>query len=62
MNVVDQPKPKKDPTVRPYKCPHCEKHFIDWNTKQDTFEPTPVKNLINVLFQVVLKDSVGLMN
>ncbi|KAK6867596.1 DNA-binding protein creA [Candida tropicalis] len=27
MNVVDQPKPKKDPTVRPYKCPHCEKAF-----------------------------------
>lgn len=27
MNVIDEPKPKKDPTVRPYKCPHCEKAF-----------------------------------
>ncbi|RCK67691.1 Regulatory protein MIG1 [Candida viswanathii] len=27
MNIIDQPKPKKDPTVRPYKCPHCEKAF-----------------------------------
>ncbi|KAL6449824.1 creA Probable DNA-binding protein creA [Candida maltosa Xu316] len=27
MNIIEQPKPKKDPTVRPYKCPHCDKAF-----------------------------------
>lgn len=27
MSIVDQQKPKKDPTVRPYKCPHCDKAF-----------------------------------